>query len=410
MRSKNYGICSKRAASASLRLLASIVVTLPVLSEIDLISIEDVRALGLVEGPCISIFMPTHRHGAETLQGPVRLRNLAEQAERDLEAVGVTPDERASLLAPIRELIGDSQFWQHQGDGLALFAAPGWFRRYRLPLEVPEEVNVNQSFRIRPLLPIVADGGTFLVLALSENSVRLFEATRYSIGELERGSIPGSIAEALAHEDRERQLQVRSGGAGTAEFHGHGVGDEIDKAALERYFRAVDRGLRERVGPSQQPLVLACVGYYQPIFRSVSAYPGLIDEVVEGNPDRRTAAELHAGAWPHAESVFSAGRDRAINRYREMAGTGKTATAIDEIVKFAQQGRVETLFIAEGATPQWASPDQTSGAVTVSAERRPFDDDLVDIAVRDTIGQGGAVHIVVDSVAPDAAVAAVLRY
>lgn len=43
-----------------------------------------------------------------------------------------------------------------------------------------------------------------------------------------------------------KQLQVRSTGpTSTAQFHGHGGGDEDDKAALERYFRAGDRELND---------------------------------------------------------------------------------------------------------------------------------------------------------------------
>jgi hypothetical protein len=46
------------------------------------------------------------------------------------------------------------------------------------------------------------------------------------------------MAEALAHEDPEKQLQVRSSGpTSTGQYHGHGGGDEDHKAALERYFR-----------------------------------------------------------------------------------------------------------------------------------------------------------------------------
>ena len=32
------------------------------------------------EGPCVSIFLPTHRAGAETQQDPIRLKNLLGEA------------------------------------------------------------------------------------------------------------------------------------------------------------------------------------------------------------------------------------------------------------------------------------------------------------------------------------------
>lgn len=358
------------------------------LGEIDLISAEAVSPLGAVEGPCVSVLMPTHRHGPETLQGPVRLRNLLDQAARDLTAVGTPAGDAADLLAPVRALLDDAAFWQHQGDGLALFAAPGWYSRFRLPMTLVEEVTVGSSFRVAPLIPLLSGDGFFFVLALSQNSVRLFDASRHRIGELDRGPIPGSMAEALAHEDPERQLQVRSGGGGTAQFHGHGAGDEVDKAAIERYLRAVDRGLSERIGSIRQPLVLASVGYYLPILQSVSRYPSIVDAVVEGNPEHRSPEELHAAAWPLVEERLAQEIGKDLDRYGAAAGTGTAATATDEVADAARDGRVDTLFVVSGAPA----------------------DERVDRAVLDTLARGGRIVGVAEPLDADTPTAALLRY
>jgi hypothetical protein len=172
------------------------------LGEIDLISADAVSALGAVDGPCVSVLMPTHRHGPETLQGPVRLRNLVEQAASDLTDAGTPAGDAADLLAPVRALLDDAAFWQHQADGLALFAAPGWFSRFRLPMALVEEVTVGSSFRVVPLIPLLSGDGFFFVLALSQNSVRLFDARSGSHPGIDgrsprsrgsRASAPGSF-------------------------------------------------------------------------------------------------------------------------------------------------------------------------------------------------------------------------
>jgi hypothetical protein len=358
------------------------------LGEIDLISADAVTALGAVEGPCVTVLMPTHRHGPETLQGPLRLRNLVEQAARDLTDAGTPAGDAAGLLAPMRALLDDAAFWQHQADGLALFAAPGWFSRFRLPMALVDEVTVASSFRIVPLIPLLSGDGFFFVLALSQNSVRLFEASRHRIGELDRGPIPASMDEALAHEDPERQLQVRSGGGGTALFHGHGAGDEVDKAAIERYLRAVDRGVRERIGNTRQPLVLASVGYYLPILQSVSSYPSIVDAVVEGNPEHRSPEELHAAAWRLVGRRFTEETERDLDRYGAAAGSGTAATATDEVADAARGGRIDTLFVVSGAPP----------------------DERVDRAVLDTLARGGRIVGVAEPLDADAPMAALLRY
>jgi hypothetical protein len=194
--------------------------------------------------------------------------------------------------------------------------------------------------------------------------------------------------EALAYEDPERQLQVRSGGGGTAQFHGHGVGDEVDKAAIERYVRAVDRGLSERIGSSRQPLVLASVGYYLPILQSVSSYPSIVDAVVEGNPEHRSSEELHAAAWPLVEGRFAEEIAKDLDRYGAVAGTGTAVTDTDEIADAARGGRVDTLFVVSGAPA----------------------DERVDRAALDTLAHGGRTVGVAEPLDADASTAAILRY
>jgi hypothetical protein len=70
---------------------------------------------------CVSILMPTHRAGAETRQDPIRFKNLLRQAQEKLTSAGLDKRAIQELLAPLEERIGDSTFWQHQSDGLAVF-------------------------------------------------------------------------------------------------------------------------------------------------------------------------------------------------------------------------------------------------------------------------------------------------
>src|SRR5687767_13326765 len=72
-------------------------------------------------GLCISIFMPTAIAGPDTAQGPVRLKNLLGAAEQRLADWGTRRSEAATLLDPAAELIDNSEFWRHQGAGLAMW-------------------------------------------------------------------------------------------------------------------------------------------------------------------------------------------------------------------------------------------------------------------------------------------------
>jgi hypothetical protein len=363
------------------------------IGEIDLIGDTALTELARHVGPAhVSLFMPAHRAGPDTRQDPIRFRNLLGRAADLLtEQEGLTAREADELLAPARELGDDDGFWQHQADGLALYVAPGLTRTFRVPLDLDEDVTVGPRFRLRPLLPMLAGDGSYLVLAVSQNEVRLYAGTRFTIAELDPGPIPTSMAEALAHEDPEAQLQVRSSGE-AGMFHGHGEGDEVDKQRLERYLRAVDRGLVERIGSGRRtPLVLASVGYYLPLFAGVSDHPGLADRAVEGNPENRPPEELHAAAWEIVAPTFEAARGDAAEALQSDQGTGQVSTDVAAVVQAALEGRVDTLFLA-GDAPAWGRIAGDPPGVVVHDTYQVGDDDLVDLAASETLLTGGTVY------------------
>ena len=376
-------------------------------ADVDVISVADVMSLGAAQGPCVSVFMPTQRSGRETLQGPVRLRNLIDTARGELSGADVAETVIENLVAPLEPLVDDHEFWQHTADGLALFSAPGRFERYRVSLALTEEVVVAASFRVRPVLPVMSRDETFFVLSLSQNAVQLFEATRSAITMLDLGSTATSMDEALALEDPERQLQSHSTGGGGEEFHGHGAGAELDKTAIERFLRAVDGGVCERLGDAHGALVLACVDYYLPLYQSVTRYPNVFDTAVTGNPEHRSPTELHADAL----RLLDSGEDHpGIDRYRAGIDAGTTVSEIADVVTRAHEGRVDTLLVTD-VPPVWGRVAPDTATVSTSHRASIDDEDLIDRAVFDTLANGGEVFVTdVATLATVTGVAATLRY
>lgn len=89
----------------------------------DVIAGPEVKRLSEVDGRwCVSIFMPAHRAGAETQQDRIRLKNLLREAERQLVEAGLRTPDAAAIPEPGQALLAESDFWQHQSDGLAVFA------------------------------------------------------------------------------------------------------------------------------------------------------------------------------------------------------------------------------------------------------------------------------------------------
>lgn len=353
-----------------------------------------------INGTCVSIYMPAHRVGREQQQDPVRLKNLLDRAEGELVETGLRAPDARSLLKNARELISDNDFWQHQSDGLAVFIDGEGTLTYRLPLNFDELVFVGEQFHIKPLLPMLSGDGQFFVLAISQKDIRLLQGTRYTVESVDIGDVPTSMAEALWFDDPERQLQWHTAtqppqgrGDRPAAFHGQGTIENNVKNTLLRYLQRVDRELGDLLQNGGRPLVLVGVDYLLPIYREANSYPHLIEEGVEGNPDDLSAKELHQRAWQVVEPIFSASQQEATSRYKELAGMGsdEASNDLNEIVKAAFYGRVETLFVALGVQ-RWGSFDAETNMVELHEEYRNGDQDLLDLAATHTINNSGTVY------------------
>lgn len=360
--------------------------------------------------PSASLFMPTHRAGAGTAQDPIRFKNLLTRADGALRALGMRTPEASELLAPARDLLGHPSFWSHQAEGLAVFASAASFKAVRLPLTVPERAVVGARFHVKPLLPYFSADGHFFVLAISQNQIRLLEGSRDAFDEVDLGEVPTSLAEALHHEDPERELQLHVAGggpAGRAIFHGHGAGAEIDKERLDRYFREVDRGVGQILRGEQAPVVLAGVGYATARYRELSAMGSIMSEAIAGNPDELRLDQLHERASAIVEPTFRSALRADLDRFSELDGTGLTTTGVIETLTAAEQGRVAVLFAAADQE-RWGSTED--GAMVIRDEPLPGDEDLIDAAVVAALRTDARVHVLKSEALPAAPAAAILRY
>jgi hypothetical protein len=367
-----------------------------------LLSRDDLRELAQGESPCVSLYLPTHRAGAETQQDPIRFKNLLREAEERLSAEA-GDGAGGELLAPARRLLDDHPFWQHQSDGLAMFLSPGVRRLYRLPLAFEELVVVGERFHLAPLLPLLGGDGLFYVLALSQNRVRLLAATRHRVREIDLRDIPESLADALGYDWEQRSLQFHSaaprGVAGPTSggrapiYHGHGTGVDDEKEEVAKFLHLVDNGVRKLLHEPAEPVVVAAVDWVASLYRDLTKLNNLVAEPLEGNPDVEPAEELHRRALEKVEPLFEADRARAAERFAVAAGTGRAGERVEEVLLAAADGRVDVLWV-DPAFHRWGRFDRAARKIEVHSERGNGDEDLLDRAALETLLHGGTVHAV----------------
>lgn len=382
----------------------------------DLITMEDLKKTLVARHPgfCVSLFMPTHRAGRETEQDPIRFKNLLREVEERLRTKGLRSSEVREMLTKPQRLLPDPGFWQHQSDGLAVFLSADTFHFFRLPIRFDELVVIANRFHVKPLLPLLTSDGLFHILALSQNQVRLLEGTRHTVDEIELTAMAPSLSAAFPQVSTEKSLQFHTGtpaGAGTraAMFHGQDLGNE-NKDRLLRWFRIIDKQLRDVLPGGSAPLVLAGVDSLFPIYREANTYPHLVEGGISGNPEGLKPEELHGPAWILVEPVFNTQRERAVARFRELSGTGRTLTDLKKAVSAAHQGRIEILFVPVGLQV-WGRFDPDKDRLEMHESPEPGDEDLLDLAAIQTLLKGGTVYAVKPEEIPDQApLAAIMRY
>lgn len=340
-------------------------------------------------GPCLTVMLPMERDGEANR---IRWKNQLREAALLWEAQGQRPAEAKEFLAPLQALDNDPAFWQPTSAGLAAFLAPEFFRVYRLPLPVSQLTALSDRFQIKPLLPMTAADGAFYVLALSQNGVKLYHGTRWTVEPVTVKGLPKDLADALKFTDRDEPLNYHTQHAGatwTAIFHGQGVGIDDHKTDLLAYFRQIDAGLMHVLHDEHAPLAIATVAYLLPIYRHANHYPQLLEVPIKGNPDHLSARELHDLAYAMVRPVLDESRTRALAQYRAFEGTGRTSRDVAEILPAALRGDIATLFVPIDRTCWGRFQD---GALSVHAARKAGDVDLYDLAAFETLKHGHMVH------------------
>lgn len=345
---------------------------------------------------CFSVYLPTHRKGLEVNEGydRLRLKNYVQQIRAGLQAQGLKSHQVAALLRPAEELLDNWVFWRYQSEGLAVFGSHDFFAYYRSPLPFEETYQVGNRFLVKPLLPFAQPPRPYYLLKLGKNGAVLYKADAFNITEVDtEGLLPAGIEEVTRYYDFEQELQGRSAaGGGVAAMH---RSDDMDNKhkdhLLADYFRLVDEGIRNLAGTDKAPLVLACVGYYQPIYRQVNAYPFLHESALTGNFDHAHPDELHREANALLEDYFEEGKRTQLERYRNSAGSDLVSGDLREILNASVTGRVDTLFLRPGAEV-WGHFDEEHLVATLHDEYREGDTSLVEQAALLTLQHGGRVY------------------
>lgn len=378
----------------------------------DLLTRKDIAELARYEreGRSVTIFLPTDRRGQETSGDPLLLKNLLGLAEHALADGGMRRLDVEELLRPARELQHDAMAWSHMSDGLAIFLGPGGATMYRVPLPLPALVTVGDHFVISPLLRLLGGREHHLVLALSQERIRLLEGGRTVVEEIELDDVPTALRDVIEPFDPRSDTITRSLGAargGTAVFFGHGTGGgDLKNKEMTGFLRQVSEGVGEVLHDRDLPMVLAGLPQTIAAYREVNSYSHVLDQTIEHNPDDLSDAELHEHSWAIIAGLRDQSREESLGRLRGLLGTGQASTDLAEIEEAAGHGRIAELLVAD-IERTWDPTEPMLARLGTDEEHG--DVELIDRVARATLTASGEVTVVDGAALPEG-IAAIMRY
>lgn len=366
---------------------------------------------------CISLYVATTTStnaDANRQKDFIGFKNKLQQLTASLKDKNVDVTEIERLLKPGYDLLRTEDFWTSLSQGLAVYIADGYFRYIKLPMTPRDEMLINSSFFLTPLIPVITSKDHFYVLVLSKKQAKFYRADAFGIQFIDVPGMPRGVEDVVHFEQKDDidLFRTDTSGAGAgASYHGMGTGRPDHKTNLAMYFDEVDETLwKEILNRENVPLLLAGVEYLIPIYKEVAKYKPIWDEALTGSHEHENPQTLYEQARAVMEPYFAERVDKALNIYANQSATELTTSVPEDIIPAAHYGRIAQLFVMKGEHI-WGTFDEMNNQLTIHPTQEEGDECLVDKSVIKTLMTGGEVYMLPEQRMPGRSkLAAVMRY
>jgi hypothetical protein len=363
------------------------------------------------ESPCISIYMSTKAvHKGEFKKLEIEFKNLLQKVEEKLKADwGFKEREINKLLEPAFKLASDSNFWQQQKEGLAVFISSENFRVFKLSVDTYDNSHVSYNFNLKQLISEIHDSQEYYLLALSSNYNRLYRVNRNDIEALDLEELPLNIKEFLNLDDEaaEKYQSINTAG-GSPVFHGQGAAGDDDNEDLLHYLKEIDRVINTKLKDKKNYLIVAADDSVFSLYKNINNYQGLLDENLSGNAKQMNNKELREKSWEIIDSHIHDYLEDIKERYMEIRSSDKSSSELEEIVEAAHYGKVDTLVLNKLAEKAGVFIEDEN---EIKLMENTKDYDLYNYAASETIKHGGLVYSIEKEDMPEETdILAIYRY
>ncbi len=366
---------------------------------------------------CISIYIPIdNKQMSDTENDQVSIttfKNLLQKSESLMKSRGIGQEAIDRILKPGYDSITNQQFWNQLTNGLAVFIADGFFKYSNMPVLPTEEVFINSSFFVSPLIPIMASKQHFFLLVLSKKKAKLFKGDSFGMEYITSPEMPEGVDDVVHFENKDDEKLMRTGGGGEggANFHGMGGGKPDEKTHVGIYLQEVDTTIwKEILHNENAPLLLAGVEYLIPIYKEVSKYKNIWPDAITGNHVNDDTNLLYSAAMEKIKPYFEERTVKALASFGNHSASTLTSTNPADVIPAAYYAKVAHLFVQMNEHI-WGSFDEQNNELVIHQSQQQDDECLVDKSIAKVILNGGEVHILDKEQMPEGSkLAALMRY
>jgi len=349
-------------------------------------------------------------HKGEFKKLEIEFKNLLQQVEEKLKTNwGFKEREINKLLEPAFKLASDSNFWQQQKEGLAVFISSENFRSFKLSVDTYDSAHVSYNFNLKQLISEVHDSQEYYLLALSSNHNQLYRVNRNEIEEFDLEELPQNIKEFLNldEEAAEKYQSINTAGSSSV-FHGQGAAGDDDNEDLLHYLKEIDRVINSELKDKKNHLIVAADDSVFSLYKNINNYQGLLDEHLSGNARQMNKKELREKSWEIIDSHIHDYLEEIKERYMEIKSSDKSSSELEEIVEAAHFGKVDTLVLNKLAEKAGVFIEDEN---EVKLMENTKDYDLYNYAASETIKHGGLVYSIEKEDMPEETdILAIYRY
>jgi len=353
--------------------------------------------------PCITFILSP---GVKELGLSVQIaqyRAFVREAEKKCEKYHLGQIETEELFAPLKALENDTFFWQENQHTILIFRNPDTFCIDTRKTRYESRVFVDDTFHIRHFVSDLDQRVRFHTLVIAQNTSILYEGDATLLHPFENVQLTQSKKEITEASDNMRR-QFHTGASPTRRGSGSialfsGAGEDNDEARQDqlRFLKKLDEEVTEALGNSTDPLVLVGVEDTLIRYRKLSSHPNIQDITLRYRPEHTDLGKLHQDAFKIVDEQLI---DRKEAMWAKIIAEAdqpdsKVVAGYDTLLKMADEGRIDTLFLAVDqptlrgyydATEQKMVEDETG-------------EDLLERLVRNAMKQGAHLYSAQETIA-----------